>query len=124
MIIFYADDDKDDRDIFLDILQEINPSFKLVIAKNGEEALEILQRAEKPLPDIIFLDINMPKMDGFQTLIEIRKSKRLKNIKVVMYSTTIDPKSVSSYKDLNILFLKKPRTRRDAREGLMEIMKE
>lgn len=124
MIIFYAEDDEDDREIFADILREINPNFQLVIAKNGKEALDILRRVEKPLPDIIFLDINMPKMDGFQTLVEIKKSKRLRNIKVVMYSTAIDPKAQSFYKDLNIFFLKKASTLRDIREDLKAIMKE
>jgi CheY-like chemotaxis protein len=106
MTILYADDDLDDREIFAEILEEINPEIKLVEAADGLQTISIL--AQGNLPDMIFLDINMPLLNGDQTLIEIRKDERLKNTRVVMYSTSVNPKSIASYQTLNAQYLNKP----------------
>ena len=87
MNILYADDDADDREIFCEAIKEINPAIKVVLGKDGEETLKILS-VQKELPNLIFLDINMPKMDGIECLVKLKLDDRLKGIPVIIYSTT------------------------------------
>ena len=87
MVILYADDDEDDREIFVEILKNIDEGIRLVQAEDGFHTLTILDSID--LPDIIFLDINMPVLNGYETLAEIRKDKRFSQVKVVMFSTAI-----------------------------------
>jgi CheY-like chemotaxis protein len=75
-------------------LAKINLTHKLFIAKNGEEALALLKgtEAEKtiPTPDLILLDINMPKMDGIELLNVLRSDPEFKEIKVFIITTSDD----------------------------------
>jgi len=87
MNVLYADDDGDDREIFCEAINEINPAIKVVLGKDGEETLKILS-VQNELPNLIFLDINMPKMDGIECLVKIKSDDRLKGIPVIIYSTT------------------------------------
>lgn len=87
MNIFYADDDAEDREIFCDAIQQINPAIKVVLSKDGQEAFDILTSQEEA-PDYIFLDINMPKMNGIECMAMLKSDIRLKSIPVIIYSTT------------------------------------
>lgn len=108
MIVFYADDDPEDCQLFAEALQQIDPGLKPIIAKDGKEALTLLNQM-RDLPDYIFLDINMPLVDGKKCLIEIKKSDRLKGIPVIMYSTTSDTNEIQQYYKLGAHdFLIKP----------------
>jgi len=93
MKIFYADDDAEDREMFCDVIQQINPAIKVVLSKDGHEALKILN-LQTPLPDLIFLDINMPRVNGIECLIKIKSDDRLKTVPVIIYSTTADSREV------------------------------
>jgi CheY-like chemotaxis protein len=108
MIVFYADDDPEDCDLFKEALQQIDADLKCIIAKDGKEALNFLESARES-PQYIFLDINMPLIDGKKCLIEIKKNPRLKNIPVIMYSTTSDTNEIQQYYKLGAHdFLIKP----------------
>lgn len=108
MIVFYADDDPEDCMLFTEALQQIDSDLKAVIAKDGKEALAILETTQL-LPDYIFLDINMPLVNGKQCLIHIKKNPKLKNIPVIMYSTTSDTNEIQQYYKLGAHdFLIKP----------------
>lgn len=85
---FLIDDDKDDQEIFLMALEDIGVSVSCITANNGSDALQKFAEDETFLPDYIFLDLNMPKINGRQCLIEIKKINRLKNIPVIIYSTS------------------------------------
>lgn len=86
--IFLVDDDMDDRGIFMDALQEIDSSIELEMAVNGIDALERIQAAHAVLPDYIFMDLNMPLMNGVQCLRELKQTPAVAHIPVVMYSTS------------------------------------
>ncbi len=94
-LLMLVDDDKDDRFFFLLAVRELGESFECLFAKNGLEALEILKTAER-LPDYIFLDLNMPYMNGKECLTELKNNSGLKDIPVIMYSTSTYEDDVNS----------------------------
>lgn len=83
-----ADDDADDKTLFCEALAEINPGIICHTAGDGMEALAILSKEQIKKPDIIFLDINMPVMDGWQCLGRLKEDDEHKDIPVIMYSTS------------------------------------
>lgn len=85
--ILLADDDEDDRDIFVNVLTEVSNTVHITIAHNGQNALDILSRTDV-LPDIIFLDLNMPIMGGAECLKQLKANPKLKDIPVFIYSTS------------------------------------
>jgi CheY-like chemotaxis protein len=86
--ILIVDDDDEDIELFCEAVNEINPNIICNSVGNGKDALKMLLREGAKLPDYIFLDMNMPKMGGKQCLKEIKKNIILKDIAVVMYSTS------------------------------------
>lgn len=121
MVILYADDDEDDREIFADILKQIDPDIKLIQAEDGYQTITILNNSD--LPDMIFLDINMPVINGYETLAEIRKDARFAETKVIMFSTAMYQESFDKYADLNAGFLSKPSTIRDGVDALKMVLR-
>src|SRR5688572_21592907 len=93
MTILYADDDQDDRELLSEALHEIDPAISCIVANDGKEALHLLH-VQPALPDYIFLDVNMPVMDGIKCLIELKKDTRLRDIPVVIYSTTTNHQEI------------------------------
>lgn len=91
--ILLADDDPEDRAILEDALESVGASAVLKYAQNGEEALAILERdyTDDQHPCLIVLDLNMPRLNGTQTLSRLKSDQRFKNIPVVIYSTSINP---------------------------------
>lgn len=85
--IFLTDDDPDDQMLFQEALAEADPTVQYSSAHDGVDALEKLQTATT-FPDLVFLDVNMPKMNGIDCLKELQKSERLRSIPVIMYSTS------------------------------------
>ncbi|MBV9986927.1 MAG: response regulator [Chitinophagaceae bacterium] len=94
-LILLVDDDLDDQGLFLDALQEIDADARLIAAINGIDAIDKLKRMEK-LPDLIFLDLNMPLMNGMQFLQELKRSAIWKDIPVIMYSTSSYKKDIDT----------------------------
>lgn len=87
--VFIADDDDDDRELFEDALTQVsNNDINLMKAGNGKELMDMLHTMVPPPPEIIFLDLNMPVKNGFECLAEIRATQKLKEIPVVIYSTS------------------------------------
>lgn len=89
-----ADDDADDAELFTEALAAINPRILCDYVSNGKILLDKIRHQQDELPDIIFLDINMPEMNGWDSLIELKKHSSLRHIPVVMYSTS------STYRDM------------------------
>ena len=83
-IILLVDDDDDEHEIFSSALKTIGKVFRFISAKNCEDALRILKTVD---PDYIFIDVNMPRINGLTCLREIKKISRIEKIPVYMYST-------------------------------------
>ena len=90
--VLLIDDDRDDAELFKEALFEINPSIGFEHYQDSKEGLQILLRKTTDLPDLIFLDINMPIISGWQCLTEFRKAEHLKNIPVIMFTTSSQPR--------------------------------
>lgn len=91
--IFYTDDDQDDLDFFTEIVNSIDNNYKIVTYNNGKQLLEAL-RNPPPALHILFLDINMPGMNGLEILKMIRESESYKNLPIVMFSTSTDKETI------------------------------
>ena len=86
--ILLADDDTDDRSFFDKALKEIPIASVLVTVNNGEQLMEYLIENADKLPDVLFLDLSMPRKTGFECLAEIKENEKLKSLPVVMYTTS------------------------------------
>lgn len=86
--ILLADDDTDDRCFFEKALREIPIDTHFNTVNNGEQLMEYLAENADNLPDVIFLDLSMPRKTGFECLMEIKEDEKLKDISVVMFSTS------------------------------------
>jgi CheY-like chemotaxis protein len=86
--IVHADDDADDCLFFKKALEELQPSTHLTTIRNGDELMIYLYENLEHLPDVLFLDLSMPRKNGFECLCEIKDNKRMKDIPVVMVSTS------------------------------------
>jgi CheY-like chemotaxis protein len=105
--VFLVDDDIDDQEIFLFVMNEAYSHTQCVLAKDGVQALEKL-RDTSFVPDVIFIDINMPRMNGTELLMELKKMSRLSKTPVFMYSTSDEQEIVATCRDLGASgFIKK-----------------
>jgi CheY-like chemotaxis protein len=91
--VLLIDDDEEDQEIFKDALKEVDSLLHCSVANDGEEALSLLNDALLK-PDLIFIDMNMPKLNGKQVLQALKSSGSLRDVPVVMYSTFFGPKDV------------------------------
>ncbi|MDX1365445.1 MAG: response regulator [Arenibacter latericius] len=89
--ILLADDDPDDCMFFREALEDLLLPGQLTFVNDGEKLLESLLNSAIDLPDILFLDLNMPNKNGFDCLTEIKSNERLKRIPVVIISTSYNP---------------------------------
>jgi CheY-like chemotaxis protein len=87
LTVLLVDDDVEDQEIFLDALAEVDPLIHCSCVSDGEAALKLLDGEATVKPDLLFLDMNMPRLNGKQLLLELKKSGDLKDIPVIMYST-------------------------------------
>src|SRR5687767_13725390 len=98
--LFIIDDDVEDQEIFMEAIKEVDNSIQIYSSTSGEDALKQLEREVVVLPDLIFLDLNMPKLNGKQVLREIKNTRSLKRIPVIMYSTSFAPTDIEEFRKL------------------------
>ena len=103
LTIFYTDDDQDDLDFFKEIVMDIDSSYKVVTQCNGLELLEALNNPP-PTPYVIFLDINMPGINGLEVLKKVRESAANKHLPIVMFSTSNDQKVIEKSRILGATY--------------------
>jgi len=108
--ILLADDDSDDCMFFKDALDELSVEGKFNTVHNGVELLKYLENQTiDQYPDIIFLDLNMPRKSGAECLTEIKQHEKLRHIPVVIYSTSSNPDVVDTlYKQGAQYYIRKP----------------
>jgi len=87
LLLLLVDDDVDDQMLFQDAIREIDASIKVETAMNGVDALKVLS-VNEIAPDYIFVDLNMPLMNGIQCLQEIKKLPDYAHVPVIIYSTS------------------------------------
>lgn len=100
--VLLVDDDADDRDLFREALHEIDPTIEYIALPNAHKAIDHLLKAS--LPDYIFLDLNMPVMNGKQCLQWIRANELFSDSRVVMFSTTRIPRDLIECTELGADF--------------------
>ena len=117
-----ADDDEDDRELFREAFSEIDPSIICNCVSDGRGVLEKLERKELSGTSIIFLDINMPRVDGWECLAKIKNEPAFSHIPVIMYSTSSSIKDKD--KALNMgaaAFITKPCSFKQLKQVLTEV---
>ena len=108
MFILAVDDDEEDCELFCEAINQVDSSIKCIVAHDGGEAYRLLTHDLVIFPDLIFLDINMPVVDGKKCLTLLKSNQDLKHIPVIMYSTTSNDKEISGFKKLGAEFIIKP----------------
>ena len=93
--VYLADDDEDDRFLFEEALMQVKKNVKITMLNNGEQLLKILDQKKSNYPNLIFLDLNMPLKNGFECLDEIKKDNNLKDIPVIIFSTSNQKETIN-----------------------------
>jgi CheY-like chemotaxis protein len=124
MRLFIIDDDVEDQEIFMEALKDVDSTAICYTATNGEDALKKLEGGDViMLPDLIFLDLNMPKLNGKQVLKEIKMSRTLGAIPIIMYSTSFAPRDIEEIEQLGAVYhLLKPSRFDDLCKALRKIL--
>jgi len=108
---FVIDDDLDDQEIFTIAVEKVDPAIECIFANDGVHALERIRNDSTLIPECIFLDVNMPRMNGVECLQELRTFEQLENVPIYMCSTSSDPKIIEKIKALGARdFIVKPST--------------
>jgi DNA-binding response OmpR family regulator len=123
MIALYIDDDREDTEIFQEAIRSIEPDVVFYTASDGYEGFRVLEQITV-VPDFIFLDVNMPRMNGKDFLTEIKKKIMFRSIPVIMYSTTSHQDEILAYKRMGAYdFIKKPDSFETLRQALKNIIR-
>lgn len=121
--ILWADDDVDDLQLMREILMQNHREFTIIEVGNGKEALHYLEKAAAPeLPCLVILDINMPVLDGKETLSLIRKNEKLDNIPVVIFTTSASEMDKMFCRKLGTRMITKPPNYNRLESIVMELL--
>jgi CheY-like chemotaxis protein len=88
--LLLADDDKDDCLFFQEALDELSLTSSLTTVHDGDQLMQLLNNPSTILPDVLFVDVNMPRKNGLECLTEIRGNEKFKNLPVIIYSTSYE----------------------------------
>ncbi len=121
--IFLADDDEDDRLLFTDAFEELKITTKVKTFNDGAELMEYLNDENAILPEILFLDLNMPRKNGLECLSEIKSSNRFSDMAVAIYSTSSSEEHIEEtfIKGANI-YIKKPNDFQILKKVLLDVV--
>ena len=107
--ILLADDDLDDCIFFREAVEELLMTTQLSTLHDGEQLMEHLNNTINELPDVLFLDLNMPRKNGFECLSEIKLSQRLNGLPVIIFSTSFEQEVINLlFKNGAQYFIRKP----------------
>lgn len=121
--ILLADDDEDDRLFFKDAIAEVKVKTVVTILNDGFQLMQYLNKPDVKLPNVVFLDLNMPIKGGMQCLKEIRSDNRLKDLSIAIYSTSASEEDIEEtfVKGANI-YIKKPNDFGELKRILAEVI--
>lgn len=109
MHIILADDDEDDRLLFTEAFEEIRITTKVQTFNDGAELMDYLNDEKAILPEILFLDLNMPKKNGIECLHEIKANRRFSEIAIAIYSTSSSEEHIEeTFVSGANIYIKKP----------------
>ncbi len=103
LTVFYTDDDQEDIEFFKEVTSTLPNSPEVVSHNNGRMLLEALHNPP-PHPHVLFLDLNMPGLTGFDVLQSVRNNDALKNLPVVIFTTSSDERTIAKSRDLGASF--------------------
>ena len=107
--ILLADDDVDDSLFFKAALEGSSLSANFTTVSDGERLMHLLTNGTEELPDVLFLDLNMPRKNGFECLSEIKQNSKLKLLPVIVFSTSLEQEVVNQlYQNGALYFIRKP----------------
>ena len=121
MVIFYADDDPVDLVFFTRALKRIDPTIICLTASDGVEALDKLF-SQTNKPDAIFIDLYMPRLDGIECVIAIKRNKDFKRIPIIIISNAINKKEVDQFNRLGVYYFLSKSTFEDLEASLRNII--
>lgn len=120
-IILLADDDQDDTEMFCEALADIDESIICHCAENGSEAIKLIKKQDE-IPGVVFLDLNMPIMNGWECLRELKLDKDYKDIPVIMISTSSYKNDMETAANLGaVCYFVKPNNFKDLKQVLGSI---
>jgi CheY-like chemotaxis protein len=108
--ILLADDDEDDRLFFKDAVEKVKRKTKITFLNDGEQLMEYLTKKDANLPQVVFLDLNMPRKNGIECLREIRSHITLNDLSVAIYSTSSAEEDIEeTFAQGANIYIRKPR---------------
>lgn len=120
-IILLADDDQDDTEMFCEALADIDESIICHCAENGSEAIKLIKKQDE-IPGVVFLDLNMPIMNGWECLKQLKLDKDYKDIPVIMISTSSYKNDMETAANLGaVCYFVKPNNFKDLKQVLGSI---
>ncbi|MBX9886572.1 MAG: response regulator [Flavobacteriaceae bacterium] len=123
MHILIADDDEDDRTFFSEAMTELKMNNKLTLFNDGKDLMDYLTDPEITLPHILFLDLNMPYMSGFECLKMIRANDRFRDVSIAIYSTSSSEKDIEeTFIEGANIYIKKPNDFTKLKKVIKEVL--
>lgn len=121
--IVLADDDKDDRLFFTDAFDELKIATKVSTYNDGVELMNYLNQKDALLPNVLFLDLNMPRKSGLECLKEIKTNKKMANIAIAIYSTSASEEDIENTFVLGAnIYIKKPNDFKKLKKVLSDVV--
>lgn len=123
LYILLADDDADDRLFFKEAMEEINPEALVSFVNDGSQLMYFLNQPGIRLPELLFLDLNMPVRSGMDCLKEIRSNIRFQELVIVIYSTSGSENDVQEAFAYGAnSYIKKPNNFADLKASLAKVI--
>lgn len=121
--VLLVEDDEDDCCLFEDAFKELELSLELKTAHNGTELFQLLEKSVNRLPQLIFLDINMPLKNGLECLREIKQNNSYNHIPIIIYSTSYQTNDINyAYQEGAYYYVHKPNSFSDLKKIIQKVL--
>ncbi len=121
--VVLAEDDEDDRLFFTEAFDELKIKTKVATYEDGVALMDALKHPDSPIPNILFLDLNMPKKSGLECLKEIKNNVKFKDMAIAIYSTSASEEDIEdTFINGANIYIKKPNVFNDLKKVLSEVV--